>query len=154
MKAGVAVWDPHERRKAAPRKAMSSKERRVVLARDGYMCTLCGIAGAEPYRDDPVMTAVLSISRRKVRTLEGAETEMLVTECNRCRSGQANAQTDMGDFVAAAEGLHSPGDRRRLLRWMERGRRGMTELDHAWRAYLSIPVDLRPEMAEQLRVQK
>ncbi|GGA71980.1 hypothetical protein GCM10011490_23420 [Pseudoclavibacter endophyticus] len=153
VKAGVAVWDPQERRKAAPRKAIPSKERRAVLARDGYMCTLCGIAGAEPYRDDPVMTAVLSVSRRKVRTLEGTETEMLVTECNRCRSGQDKAPIDIGDAVAAANAL-SPGDRRRLLRWMERGRRGMTELDRAWEAYLRTPVDLRPEIAERLRDQQ
>lgn len=150
VKAGVAVWDPQERRKAAPRKAIPSKERRAVLARDGYMCTLCGIAGAEPYRDDPVMTAVLSVSRRKVRTLEGTESETLVTECNRCRSGQDKAPIDIGDAVAAASGL-SPGDRRRLLRWMERGRRGMTELDRAWEAYLRTPAELRPEIVERLR---
>ncbi|YAL83305.1 hypothetical protein ACMYYO_00435 [Dermacoccaceae bacterium W4C1] len=153
VKAGVAVWDRQERRKGAPRKALPSKERRAVLARDGYMCTLCGIAGAEPYRDDPVITAVLSVSRRKVRTIEGSETEMLVTECNRCRSGQDSAPIDMGDAVAAASGL-SPGDRRRLLRWMERGRRGMTELDRAWDAYLRTPVDLRPALAERLRCQR
>lgn len=150
VKAGVAVWDPQERRKVVTRKAIPSKERRAVLARDGYMCTLCGIAGAEPYRDDPVMTAVLSVSRRKVRTPEGSETEMLVTECNRCRSGQDNAPIDTGDAVAAAKGL-SVGDRRRLLRWMERGRRGMTELDRAWEAYLRTPADLRPEIVEGLR---
>ena len=153
VKAGVAVWDPQERRKAAPRRTIPSKERRAVLARDGYMCTLCGIAGAEPYRDDPVMTAVLSVSRRKVRMIEGAETEILVTECNRCRSGQDNVPIDIGDAVAAADGLGS-GDRRRLLRWMERGRRGMTELDRAWEAYLRTPFDLRPELAERLRDQQ
>ncbi|CAQ00597.1 MAG: hypothetical protein HDR73_04220 [Clavibacter sp.] len=153
VKSGVAVWDPQERRKAAPRKAITSKERRAVLARDGYMCTLCGIAGAEPYRDDPVMTAVLSVSRRKVRTIEGSETEMLVTECNRCRSGQDNVPIDMGVAIAATSGL-SAGARRRLLRWMERGRRGMTEFDRAWAAYLRTPVDLRPELAEWLRGQQ
>ncbi|WP_242091025.1 hypothetical protein [Curtobacterium sp. DN_7.5] len=153
VKAGVAVWDPQERRKASPRRAMSSKERRAVFARDGYMCTLCGIAGAEPYRDDPVMTAVLSVSRRKVRTIEGFETEMLVTECNRCRSGQENVPIDMGDAVAAAAGL-SQDDRRRLLRWMDRGRRGMSEFDRAWAAYLRTPINLRPELAERVRAQQ
>lgn len=143
VKAGVAVWDPQERQKFTPRKAIPSKERRAVLARDGFMCTLCGIAGAEPYRDDPVKTAVLSVSRRKVRTLEGVETEILATECNRCRSGQDDARIDMGAAVGAANEL-SAGDRRRLLRWIERGRRGMTELDRAWETYLRIPADQRP----------
>lgn len=153
VKAGVAVWDPQERRKAAPRKAIPSKERSAVLARDGYMCTLCGIAGAEPYRDDPVMTAVLSVSRRRVRTLDGSEIEMLVTECNRCRSGQDNAPIRVSDVVATIDAL-SPGDRRRLLRWMERGRRGSTELDRAWEAYLRTPVTLRRKLAERLRDQR
>ncbi|MFT7711229.1 hypothetical protein ACMT9Y_09725 [Clavibacter tessellarius] len=153
VKAGVAVWDPQERRKAATHKVISSRERSAVLARDGYMCTLCGIAGAEPYRDDPVMTAVLSVSRRKVLTIEGSETEILVTECNRCRSGQGNPPIDLADAVAAAGGL-GPSDRRRLLRWMERGRRGMTELDRAWEAYLRTPVDRRPALAERLRDQQ
>ncbi len=150
VKAGVAVWDPRERRKFTPRKAIPSKERRAVLARDGFMCTLCGIAGAEPYRDDPVMTAVLSVSRRKVRTLEGMETETLATECNRCRSGRDNSPIDMGAAVGAANEL-TVGDRRRLLRWMERGRRGMTELDRAWETYLRTPADRRPEIVERLR---
>lgn len=153
VKAGVAVWDPQERRNAAPRKAISNKERKAVLARDGYMCTLCGIAGAEPYRDDPVMTAVLSVSQRKVRTIEGAETQFLVTECNRCRSGHNNTTIDMGGAVASASSL-SKGERHRLLCWMERGRRGVTELDRAWEAYLRTPVDLRSELARQVRGQQ
>ncbi len=152
VKAGLAVWDPQERQKAGPRKAISSKERRAVLARDGYMCTLCGIAGAEPYRDDPVKTAVLSVSRRKVFALDGTESECLVTECNRCRSGQGNALIDMNDAASAASEL-SLGDLRRLIRWMERGRRGMTDLDRAWGAYVRIPIDHRPEIAKQLRDQ-
>ena len=98
------MWDPQERQKFTPRKAIPSKERRAVLARDGFMCTLCGIAGAEPYRDDPVKTAVLSVSRRSFpHVFEGVETEILATECSRCRSGQDDARIDMGAAVGAAE---------------------------------------------------
>lgn len=150
VKAGVAVWDPRERRQAAPRKVMSSKERQSVLMRDGYMCTLCGIAGAEPYPDDPVMTAVLAVSRRSIRVPDGGETEMLVTECARCRSGREPSTVDERDVLLAAREL-SPGDRRRLVRWMERGRRGSTELDRAWAAYLRTPNDRRAEIINQLR---
>lgn len=151
VKAGVAVWDPRERRLAAPRKAISSKERQTVLIRDGYMCTLCGIAGAEPYPDDPVMTAVLGVSRRSVRAFDGRETEMLlVTECARCRSGRESSTVDERDVLMAARDL-SPGDRRRLIRWMERGRRGSTELDRTWAAYLRVPTDRRQQVLGQLR---
>lgn len=150
VKAGVAVWDPEERRKCTPKKAIPSKERRAVFERDGFMCTLCGIAGAEPYQDDPVKTAVLSISRLKVRTLEGDDLDVLVTECNRCRSGRGDSVIDIGYAVEAANGL-SGAERRRLLRWMDRGRRGMTDLDRAWAAYLRIPKGMRTDVIEQLR---
>lgn len=150
VKAGVPVWDPGERRKAAPRKAISSKDRKAVLVRDGHMCTLCGIAGAEPYPDDPVMTAVVSVSRRKVRTTDGREIDGFITECKRCRSGRDESPIDARDAVSDAMAL-SPEERRRLLRWMERGRRGTTELDRAWTAYLRVPVDLRREVEDQLR---
>lgn len=150
VKAGIAVWNPQERRRATPQRTISAKQRTSVLARDGYMCTLCGIAGAEPYRDDPVMTAVLSVSRKKVRMLDGQEIESLVTECNRCRSGRGNVPIDLRDAVTAANRL-SPCDLRQLLRWAKRGRRSMTELDSAWETILRIPVDMRPELVERLR---
>lgn len=150
VKAGAAVWDLRERRQAAPRKAMSSRDRQAVLTRDGYMCTLCGIAGAEPYPDDPVMTAVLAVSRRTIRTSDGLEIEAFVTECKRCRSGREASPIDERDALLTARDL-SPGDRRRLIRWMERGRRGSTELDRAWAAYLRVPTDRRKDVADQLR---
>jgi hypothetical protein len=145
VKAGVAVWDPKARRSATPQKAISSKERQAVLARDGYMCTLCGIAGAEPYPDDGLITAVLSVSRRPVTGVDGREREALVTECKRCKAGRHVAPVDVKVAVVAANGL-GPGERRRLLRWMERGRRGATELDLAWGAYLRVPPDQRHEV--------
>ena len=150
VKAGVPVWNPLERRKAAPRKAISKKERTAVLVRDGHMCTLCGIAGAEPYPDDPIETAVISVSRCRVRAADGRESEAFVTECKRCRSGRDESAIDSGDAISAAMGL-SPGERRRLLRWMERGRRGTTELDRAWAAYLRVPADHRQGVADKLR---
>ncbi|MBM7820374.1 hypothetical protein JOE63_002851 [Cellulosimicrobium cellulans] len=150
VKAGVPVWDPRARRANAPEKAMSAKERQAVLARDGHMCTLCGIAGGEPYPDDPIVTAVLAVSRRAVVSDDGRESQALVTECKRCRSGDAPAPLDAQGAVAAATDL-SPGELRRLLRWMERGRRGATELDRAWAAYLRVPPDERRQVGERLR---
>lgn len=150
VKAGVPVWDPHERRQAAPRKAISSKDRQAVLIRDGYMCTLCGISGAEPYPDDPVMTAVIAVSRRSIGTLDGSETETFVTECKRCASGLGASPIDERDVLLASTEL-SPGDRRRFIRWMERGRRGSTELDRAWASYLRVPKDRRRDVAYQIR---
>jgi len=150
VKAGVAVWDLTARRASAPQKAISSKDRQAALARDGYMCTLCGIAGSEPYPDDSVLTAVVSVSRRKVTGIDGRETETLVTECKRCRSGLGDAPVDVKDAFASARDL-GPAELRRLLRWIERGRRGSTELDRAWAAYLRVPPGQRREVADRLK---
>lgn len=149
VKAGVPVWDPKARRANAPEKSISAKERQAALARDGYLCTLCGIAGAEPYPDDTVVTAVLGVSRHTITGDDGQEQRVLVTECKRCSSGGAPAPLDVRDAVDAAVEL-SLGDRRRLRRWIERGRRGSTELDRAWAAYLRVPPSLRSEVTAHL----
>ena len=150
VKAGVHVWDPKARQAAAPQKTISTKERQAVLARDGYMCTLCGISGGEPYPDDSVQTAVLSVSRRTVIGDHGGEAQALVTECKRCRSGGGPTPMEVADAVAVASGL-GDDECRRLLRWMERGRRGATELDRAWAAYLRVPSDQRADVAIRLK---
>lgn len=149
VKAGVPVWDPVARRAAAPHKAISARERQAVLARDGHMCTLCGIAGGEPYPDDPVMSAVLAVSRRNVAGPDGREADVLVTECKRCRSGGPPEPLSVENAVAVSSSL-PPGDLKRLQRWIERGRRGTTELDRAWAAYRRVPQDQRPEVASRL----
>lgn len=150
VKAGIAVWDPKARRMAAPQKAISSSDRQAVLVRDGYMCTLCGIAGGETYPEDSIMTAVLAVSQRIARDAEGHERQVLVTECKRCRAGRGGTCIDLDAAVAVASGL-APSELRRLLRWVERGRRGATELDRAWAAYLRLPPDEQKEVAKRLR---
>jgi hypothetical protein len=150
VKAGVPVWDSQARRAAAPERSITSKERQAVLARDGYMCTLCGIAGGEPYPDEPLKTAVLAVSRRTVQGDDGQQELRLVTECKRCRSGNAPAPLRIEDALAAAAEL-SPSELRRLRRWIERGRRGATVLDLAWTAYLRVSPEDREEVAGRLR---
>jgi hypothetical protein len=150
VKAGVPVWDPRARRANAPEKSISTKERQLVLARDGYMCTICGIAGGEPYPDNSILTAVLAVSRRAVTTEPGSTKQVLVTECKRCRAGHTGAPLTVGEAVNVAADL-SPRELRRLQRWMDRGRRGATELDLAWSAYLRVPRDERAEVASRLR---
>lgn len=150
VKSGVPVWDPQARRASAPEKTISTKERQAILARDGYMCTLCGIAGGEPYPDNAIMTAVLAVSQRSTTSEAGQIKRALVTECVRCRSGEAPAPLSTRDAVTAAADL-GPAELRRLLRWMERGRRGATELDLAWAAYLRVLPDERGHVADRLR---
>ncbi|PPH31419.1 hypothetical protein C5C37_02730 [Rathayibacter sp. AY1F9] len=150
VKEGVAVWDAEERRRSLAVKSLPSKERQAVLARDGFMCTLCGIAGAESYPDDSLMTAVLAVSRRILVMPDRSSVEVLVTECARCRAGRVGDAIEVQHLVTAASEL-TPGDYRRLRRWIERGRRGQTDLDRAWASYLRIPADRRSEIGQYLQ---
>ncbi|MFF8671984.1 hypothetical protein [Streptomyces sp. NPDC015242] len=150
VKSGVPVWDPVARRAATLRKPVSSKERQAILARDHYMCTICGVSGGESYYDDSNQTAVLSVVRRQAVLLDGSEEALLVTECKRCRSGFDGDTARVDDALAEIKCLE-PGDRRRLLRWMERGRRGTTPLDRAWNTYRRLPAEARGELRSAIQ---
>lgn len=149
VKAGVPVWDPVARRAATPKK-VSAKEVRAALERDDYMCTVCGIAGAEPYADDINQTAVLSVSRREVVLPSGDREILPVTECKRCRAGGDGRPVDAARLVEDVEGL-DPADRERLARWVERGRRDALPLERAWSAYRRLPAQARAEVHQALK---
>ncbi|MFE0535875.1 hypothetical protein ACFW20_17835 [Streptomyces nigra] len=150
VKAGVPVWDPVARRAAAPDKTVSNKEKQAVMARDDYMCTICGISGGESYLDDSNQTAVLSVTRRQTILPDGRERVLLTTECKRCRAGGDGQAARADEVLAEIQALDS-GERRRLLRWLERGRRGSTPLDRAWNAYRRLPADARDEVRTALQ---
>lgn len=148
VRAGAAVWDPKERRAAAPR-TPSAKEIRATLERDDFLCTVCGISGGEEYPDDPNQTAVLSVSRRATVLPDGREEVQLITECKRCRSGSSDP-TARADEVAASIRLLDPSERRRLARWIERNRRVSTPVDRVWSAYRRLPAGARAEVLADL----
>jgi hypothetical protein len=114
------------------------------------MCTVCGISGGEEYVDDSHQTAVLSVVRREVILPDGREETLLVTECKKCWAGGDERLVRADEAVSDIKGL-DPGDRRRLLRWIERGRRGSTPLDRAWSAYRRLPADVRDEVRAKFK---
>ncbi|MFD8197656.1 hypothetical protein [Streptomyces wuyuanensis] len=142
VKAGAPVWDPAARRAAAPQKSVSAKDKQAALARDEYMCTICGISGGESYLDDSNQTAVLSVIRRPTVLVDGTEDVLLVTECKRCRAGSEGSPARADEVLGEMQALDA-AERRRLARWIERGRRGSTPLDRAWNAYRRLPADAR-----------
>ncbi|MEU5808778.1 hypothetical protein [Streptomyces sp. NPDC047718] len=151
VKAGVPVWEPAARRAAAPRKRATAKQTREAYERDGHMCTVCGIGGAEPYVDDSNQTAVLSVVQRATVLPDGREEALLVTECKRCRAGSDGRPARADEVVAEIEDL-DPADRQRLARWAERGRRGSTPLERAWNAYRCLPWEARQQVREALDI--
>ncbi|MGW0779804.1 hypothetical protein [Streptomyces sp. NPDC002913] len=149
VQAGVPVWDPVARRAAAPQKTITAKQTQTALARDDYMCTVCGIGGAEPYLDDSNQTGVLSVTRCLAVLPDGREESLLVTVCKRCRAGSAGQDAHADEVVAEVKNLDA-ADQQRLARWVERGRRGSTPLERAWNAYRRLPEGARDEVREAL----
>lgn len=150
VSAGIAVWDPSARRQAQS-KAITAKQRQAAMAADGFQCVVCGVGGGEAYPDSPNETAVLGTTRRPVRLADGSSAEQLVTECKRCRAGDGPSRpsADLRRLIAEARNLED-GDRNRLHRWLERGRRGPTPLDRLWNAYRQLPVEARREFEQSL----
>lgn len=143
--AGLPVWEPGARAGAAAA-AVTAKQRQEAFAADGFQCTVCGIAGGEAYPDAPQETAVLSVARRG----DGELGPLLVTECKRCRAGAAESSSVSAERLAAdIKGL-GPDDRSRIVRWIERGRRGPTPLDRAWTAYRRLPAEQRADVARRV----
>ncbi|MGA4539045.1 hypothetical protein ACPA54_03545 [Uniformispora flossi] len=148
VRAGVPVWDPAARRAGAS-KAVTAKERLDAMDRDDFMCTVCGISGGDVYLEDSNQTAVLSATRRETVMPDGRRETLLVTECKRCRSGSGGGTADAAGLLGDIRALDAE-DRRRLVRWMERGRRGSTPLDRAWNAYRRLPADARAALKASL----
>lgn len=148
VKQGLAVWDPAERRKGGS-STLPAKERRDVLERDGYQCTICGIAGGETYPDRDYETAVLSITKLPCAEPDGV-VDHFVTQCRRCKSGQSAApHNDFHVLLANIRAL-SEEDRQRLALWAGRNRRGPTPVDRAWTSYRLLPADLRDRVKDEI----
>jgi hypothetical protein len=149
VQAGLRVWEPAERRKGGV-ETLTAKERRAVFEKDGYQCVGCGIAGGESYPDREYETAVLSLSKSPGSTDDPDSEQLFVTECRRCKSGQAGVtQGDLHVVVSNIRAL-SEDDRQRLRRWVARGRRGPTPLDRVWTSYRQLPAELRDRIDTEL----
>jgi hypothetical protein len=149
VSAGIEVWLPRARQ-TVESSAITAKQRREVMAADGYQCTLCGIAGGETYADSVLTTAILSISRRTVNLPNGSSEVQLVTECNRCRSGVSKLEpVELGRIRSDIEQLDET-DFTRLRRWVNRDRRGPTPLDRIWTSYRQMPSHARRHFQDNL----
>jgi 5-methylcytosine-specific restriction endonuclease McrA len=148
-KRGVPVWDNAARRAADQQMTLPATDRQKVLSRDGYMCTVCGIVGGEPYVDDSNLTAVLTVARRQVRLAGGSEIVGLATECKRCHTGSRGCRTSVDEVVSLIDKL-GVRDRQQLASWLAAGLRDISDLDRAWNAALRLPPEARSEIASRL----
>jgi len=147
VKVGNPVWERGVRRTPS-KDSPSAKLRRSAFADSDYQCTVCGIAAGENYSDAPHMVAVLAASRRTVRVDSGRVETMFVSECKRCRSGQAAKPVDVLELLKSVNKLDA-GDQAVFARWIERGRRG--PLDRIWSEFRLLPAAARDEIRKRLK---
>lgn len=148
-KRGVRVWDNAARREADQQMTLPATDRQKVLSRDGYLCTVCGIAGGEAYVDDSNLTAVLTVARRQVRLADGNEVVHLATECKRCHTGSRGSSTSVDEVVSLIDKL-GVRDRQQLASWLAAGQRNISDLDRAWNAVLRLPPEAKSEITNRL----
>lgn len=146
---GVAVWDKRERVASHPGKSITSRQREAVLARYDYLCSVCGISGGEAYPDDPLRTAVISVTQRTATRLDRTEEKFFVTECKKCRAGARSSRSEATEVIESAKGL-SVDERERLLVWVAKGRRDLTRVEKVWSRYCKLPVELQAEVRKGL----
>lgn len=145
VSVGAAVWESGRKNKDDV--AITAKQRRAVFAESDYQCSLCGIAGGEPYPDSPNKTAVLGVARRALTLQNGGSTKALVAECELCRTGAKEDALNIPVFLTRFEGL-TDSEKKLLLQWAGRGRR--SRLDQVWRDYRRFPRDLKEELLKHM----
>lgn len=136
VRKGGLVWEPGYR--SRQQTAVTDKERKAVLAADNYSCVYCGISGGEPYPDDALRTAKLTLAR-----LEPSDTAAprLATCCDRCHVGEPQG-TSPDQVIGLIAAL--PEERRqRLSDWIRRGSRDIAPEERIWAQYRRLPHEAR-----------
>jgi hypothetical protein len=142
VSAGGPVWERGYKSKATAND-VTTRVRQQVMAADGFVCLYCGIGGGEPYPDDAVRTAKLTVTRAESTDDSGSR---LVTLCDRCRL-RSGEDTTADSLIAAIEAL-DPESREILRDWVARGERQRNRLDELWAAYRCLPWSDRARIQE------
>jgi hypothetical protein len=138
VSVGARVWEPGYRPRSP---AVPARERRAVFSRDGYACRYCGISAGETYPDDPLRTAKLSAARASAGN-------QLMTLCDRCMADAPDAHS-VEDLVGTIRAL-DPGDKQRLIAWIQGGQRQWTKAEVLWARFRRLPADAREEVQASL----
>lgn len=144
---GLPVWE-RGIRKLVLAENVTSKKRMATFAENDYQCAVCGIAGGEVYPDAPQVSAVLSISRRKVKFAVDHIENLLITECKRCRAGTEAKPLEIAILLSKFNNLDAT-DKSTFIRWAAHGRRG--ELDSAWGEFRRLSKTLQEEVLMRLK---
>lgn len=143
VRIGGAVWDESYHR--ARTTSISANDRKATFAADGFACRHCGVAAGEPFADDPIRIAKLSVARSSIPKSRG-----LLTLCDRCMAADPDSAAGNVEAVIRDAQQLGPAEREQLLRWMVRDERERTALDRVWARWRTLPHDLRDQAKRQL----
>lgn len=144
---GGQVWEPDYRTRQV---SVSDADRSRALQADGYACRTCGVGAGEPYPDDRLRSAKLSVER--TNHAEGGV--YLRARCDRCmgvRSGQDVAAEATALALAVAQlpttKLHD------FAHWVAIGEREHGPSEVAWSRYCALPHEARQEIGRQVNAE-
>jgi hypothetical protein len=121
VEQGEPVWQPSQ----GSGRRLNARERKAVLARDRFCCVVCGIAAGEPFPEDPLRRAQLSVSKRGDGDTEGD----YLTLCDMCR--RSEAAPSLNDASRLIDEL-TQEERKALSSWLRAGFRLRGSLELAW----------------------
>lgn len=144
VQAGEEVWKPG---RAAPKEGtLSARQRAEILARDDYICVLCGIAAGDTYPDAAHQKAQLSVSRRG----DGQGHTSFVSECSRCRDGGVPSEELSAASVVKELKDLSEDERQVVVGWIAADRRTPSAAERAWSRYRRLSGDEREDVAREI----
>jgi len=138
--AGIPVWESGARRAATPSR-INSKQRAAALKAANYQCLYCGVSAGELYPEDSQLTAVLVVTSNT--------TQNAVVICRRCHAGRPQNANFSGPDVLRELNQMNATELRQFGSWVQRGKRGVTRLDRAWRGFLNLNEDERATVLNQ-----
>lgn len=110
------------------------KQRQEALAISNHRCTACGATAGEPFFDE-----VLTVARL---TVAGSSDRGWVACCQRCRKGEFMTSSE-AEFLAGYSLLTS-SEKRVFAEWIHADVRESTPLDRAWDQFRRLSAEERP----------
>ncbi|MGX1759673.1 hypothetical protein ACWIG5_22630 [Streptomyces lydicus] len=149
VEMGAEVWKKGQTKAGSGTAAISRNRRREVMADDGNLCRICGIAGGGEY-EGSLENAQLDIARREVRKPGGEVVTELVTECRRCRIGGRDKQVDLEDLLGRIRQM-SAIEQEHFAQWVEDDRRDFSAMELLWGEYRTLPAESRAYVHRMLK---
>lgn len=146
-------WHPALGPRPKPPNIVSAKTKRLVLARDGSRCILCGVGTGEPYPGRLDSAAVMTVGHVHAGIFGGSsDISNLRTECSECNEGSRSdtGTPETSDSVLATIQNFKTEELKRLHGWATAGQRSRDRVDQAFDRIRALSPGDRDKVLSQL----